>query len=149
MQGLSRLVTSQHSRYRDWDTDWTSKAWCLVQAPCFPSVPIPLYMRQRAATPTAVHIIQRAGCPKNCGSIPGGEKTFPSPKRPDRLWSPPNRRLFYECLSRFQREYISPRVRLAIHLNLLPRLRMSRAIPAFSHMPSRREKGLDFYGSLR
>jgi hypothetical protein len=61
------------------------------------------------------------------GSSPGGGKIFLfSAKRPDRLWAPPN------CLLSGYRGAKRPGLELATDFHILPRLRMTGAMPLFT-----------------
>ena len=61
------------------------------------------------------------------GLNPGRSKiSFLSPKRPDLLWDPPSLHSWYLC---YLLGYSGRHVTLTTHLHLVPRLRMSGAIP--------------------
>jgi hypothetical protein len=69
------------------------------------------------------------------GSIPGGSKSFiSSPKRPDRIRRPPS--LLFSGYRRFILGVKRPGHKLTTYLHIVPRLRMSGAIPLLPYMPS-------------
>jgi hypothetical protein len=64
-----------------------------------------------------------------------GSRIFPSPRRPDRLWDPPNL-LSNGYRGPFPRGVKRPGVKLATHLQLVPRSRKRGSINRLPHTPS-------------
>ena len=70
-----------------------------------------------------------AGLRKNCVSVPMRcKRFFPSPKRPDEIWGPPNL-LLDRDLWCFNRRYKDRKMQEIIHAHLMPNLTTTTAIP--------------------
>jgi len=83
------------------------------------------FLLRQDRTVGIINVLQ-AGCPRNCGSIPGMIKKFlSSSKYLECFWGPPTL-----LFSKYQCTFLSMcSMELTTHLHLQPRLRTSRTIP--------------------